>query len=175
MRKRFLIWSVWLVLAWAYSPVYSSPQSSPQGAQLQPFMSGSLARIESAYRGQPFVVSLWSITCPPCLYELDLLGQWRKENLDIPLVLISTDGQDAAAEVIRKLQEANLATADNWIFADDYVEKLRFQIDPAWHGELPRSYLYMSTGQRQAISGALSLKKLLDWRAHASTTSSERH
>ncbi len=167
MMKNFPRWLAWFVLMCVCS--------SAQSAEIQPFVSGSLATIESRYSGQPFIVALWSITCPPCLHELEILGQWHKEHPDIPLVLISTDDINMSADIEQKLRGTGLIGADNWIFADSYVEKLRFQIDPAWRGELPRSYLYRPTGRRQAISGALKVKTLLDWRRTVSARPSERH
>ena len=32
-----------------------------------------------------------------------------------------------------------LAGAENWMFTDDFVERLRYEIDPQWHGEIPRT------------------------------------
>ena len=147
MRNLFL----WLLLA-------SSTVSAE--ARLQPFVSDSMTTIESRYSGRAFVVALWSVTCLPCLHELELLASWSDKNPNIPLVLIATDGQTASTGVTQKLKDVGLDQADNWIYADDYVEKLRFNIDPTWRGELPRSYLYSSTTERRAISGALTLEKL---------------
>jgi len=39
-----------------------------------------------------------------------------------------------------------LADAESWIFAEDFVQRLRYEVGSAWHGELPTSYLY-SPGQ----------------------------
>ena len=37
------------------------------------------------------------------------------------------------------LEKAGLGTAENWLFGDGFVERLRFEIDPAWQGEIPRT------------------------------------
>lgn len=138
---------LWLTLC-AWGPATAAP--------LQPFVADSIADIEARYAGRPFIVALWSLTCPPCLHELELLGEWREANPDKPLVLIATDGEDQTTHIKAKLVEVGLDNADNWNYADTYVEKLRYNIDPNWHGELPRSYLYLPATERRAISGILT-------------------
>jgi thiol-disulfide isomerase/thioredoxin len=144
--------------------------------ELQPFAAGSMAEIEARYENRPFVLALWSLTCPPCLHELELLQAWHSANPAVPLVLVATDGQGEADAVRQKLAEVGLTqmtNVENWNFADTYIEKLRFSIDPRWRGELPRSYLYTSTEhtsgtERHAISGALTTEVLQNWLSHIS-------
>ncbi|MBE9539252.1 MAG: hypothetical protein IMF06_09235 [Proteobacteria bacterium] len=54
---------------------------------------------------------------------------------------------------------------DSWIFSGDFAEKIRYNIDPSWHGELPRSYFYSADHTRQAHSGTLSEQMLIRWLA----------
>jgi hypothetical protein len=60
------------------------------------------------------------------------------------------------------LQQVALGNEQAWVFADDFVERLRFEIDPKWHGELPRTYLYVATGFH-AFSGKLDPRELERW------------
>lgn len=149
-----------LLLLWVSMPVNAET--------LRPFDVNSMTKIEEHYSGQPYIVVLWSITCPPCIQELEMLGKWQKKHRDIPLVLIATDSPEESDMVLATLVELELKGADNWLFADAYVEKLRFAIDPGWHGELPRSYLYSPDASRRAISGALTMTTLRQW--HQATT-----
>ena len=84
----------------------------------------------------------WGVTCGPCKVELPLLGQFMKEHAAIDMVTISADlvpNLPAAARAM--LEKAGLGSAENWIFNDGFVERLRFEIDPAWQGEIPRTIL----------------------------------
>ncbi len=52
------------------------------------------------------------------------------------------------------LEKAGLASAENWIFSDGFVERLRFEIDPAWQGDIPRTLLVARDGTVITIEGS---------------------
>ncbi|MDH5392503.1 MAG: hypothetical protein OEY11_04860 [Gammaproteobacteria bacterium] len=128
--------------------------------QIKNFTDGSYEQIAKQYRNQSFVMVLWSLDCPPCYKELELLASERKRD-DFNLVLISTDGADARTEVASVLKKYKLNDVDNWLFEDAFAHTLRYEIDPLWYGELPRSYLFNKKHQRQAVSGVLSAAQLV--------------
>lgn len=135
------------VNAWAQQPIKN-------------FTNGSYEQIVKQYQQQAFVMVLWSLDCPPCYKELEELGK-EKQQHDINLVLISVDGIDASNDVFDVLKEYDLQDVDSWLFDEHSSQQLRYEIDPLWYGELPRSYLYDKQHRRQAISGVLSAKQLL--------------
>jgi hypothetical protein len=47
------------------------------------------------------------------------------------------------------------------MFSDENSDKLRFEIDPKWYGELPRTYFFNAAHQRVGMSGVLSKKEIL--------------
>jgi len=49
------------------------------------------------------------------------------------------------------------------MFADSFVEKLRFSIDANWYGELPRSYFFDNEHEMKSHSGIISRELLSDW------------
>lgn len=135
-------------------------------AEPKPFYSESLRQIEQSYKGQPFLLSVWSRECTPCMKELEALGELKSEYPDFNLVLVSTDSGsiDALKEADAFLSEFGLSdTADSWVYASDRPEKLRYSIDKNWYGEMPRSYFYDEQGRRQAASGLLSESLLRAW------------
>ena len=150
-----------VLLAWATL----SAAGEALATDLKPFTAQSMGEIESRYRQQPFLVALWSVTCQPCMHELTMLGEWRRQNPEIPLILIATDGLEHSAAIEEKLAQLGLGMVDNWVFAESYVEKLRYNIDPAWHGELPRSYFYSPSSKRIALSGAITRDQIESWQA----------
>jgi hypothetical protein len=56
-----------------------------------------------------------------------------------------------------------LEKSPQWIFADAMPERLRFEIDRRWHGELPRTYLYDRQHTVQAFSGLVPAEQLAQW------------
>ena len=127
------------------------------------FISGSLKEIVTAHGGKPFILGLWSLTCTHCRDELAMLGQLAAKYPRASIVLVSTDTPDDAADVTTALRGYSLGTAESWVFADPYTERLRFEIDNKWYGELPRTYLYDGNALRSAHSGRLDLPFLESW------------
>ncbi|MFU8790212.1 MAG: hypothetical protein ACNA7G_14370 [Methylobacter sp.] len=49
-----------------------------------------------------------------------------------------------------------LSGIENWVYANENTQKLQFEIDPGWYGELPRTYFFDSSHQCTGVSGTLS-------------------
>src|SRR3569623_623551 len=115
------------------------------GAQATaPFVRGRQQAIVAAQQGRPFVQALWSLDCVHCRDDLALLGRLRKQYPALQVILVATD-------------------AASWLFADRFVERLRYEIDPQWFGELPRTYFYGADGKRTAVSGKLDARDVEQW------------
>lgn len=136
--------------------------------ELKPFAQGSLKEIVAARQGKPFILGLWSLTCTHCRVELSMLSGLLKKYPDLNVVLISTDTPEESEVITATLQQFALGRAQAWVFVDPFAERLRFEIDRKWHGELPRTYLYDSSGNIAAFSGKLDPLYLERWvRTHA--------
>lgn len=127
---------------------------------LKVFVSGSYTEIVKQYQRQSFIIALWSLDCPACFEELAMLSKAHQQN-PFNLVLISVDGIESKQEVETVLKKYQLNKVDNWLFAEYADAALRYEIDPLWYGELPRSYLFNKTHQRQSVSGLLKKEQLL--------------
>lgn len=125
-----------------------------------PFYAQTFVEIKNSMKGQPFVLSLWSIDCAPCRVELDLLGDIVRQNPAFPLIIVSTDSIENRETANIILEDYGLDSYQTWMFADNFSEKLRFSIDPSWFGELPRSYAFDKNHRATAHSGILSQDKL---------------
>jgi hypothetical protein len=145
-----LLWS-------AYCP---AAQPDPR-----PFVPGSLPNILAERQDRPFLLILWSVECQPCRKELDLLANARREYPMLELVLIATDDAAHAEEVRAALAKHGLSDVESWIFANSHAQRLRYEIDSAWYGELPRSYFYDARHERVTVSGALQPRHLEAWLA----------
>lgn len=146
-------------LALILSLLYSSALFAEPIA-LKSFNEQSLKLISKQYAGQPFLMILWSLDCPACFDEFELLSHWVQKNPAANLVLISTDPVSQEVEVKKVLNEYQLAKRDNWIFSSQVHVSLRYAIDPNWYGELPRSYFFDQQHTPYAHSGVLSSEAL---------------
>jgi hypothetical protein len=129
----------------------------------QQFVPGSLKQILAARSGQPLLLVLWSVDCPPCVSELSVLARVRREHPGMEIVFVATDDVSRAHEAQDMLAKHGLGHYDSWIFADPNAQRLRFEIDPQWYGELPRSYFYDHAHQRVGFSGKLRDEHLKQW------------
>lgn len=126
---------------------------------IRPFNSGSYQQILQAHDKQGFMLILWSLDCPTCIKDMELLSQIHKSQPKLKIVMVATDEPSASAEILALLSKYQLADLENWVFADDNAQKLRYEIDPSWYSELPRTYFFSPSHQREGISGALTLEQ----------------
>jgi thiol-disulfide isomerase/thioredoxin len=138
--------------------------SSAPADDVHAFVRGSWQQLREAHADRPLVVHFWGVTCGPCRAEMPEWGQFLKQHPNLPLVMIDADlvPNDAAA-VKAMLAQSGLAKADNWMFDDDFVERLRFEIDPHWQGDIPRTLLIARNGVTTTIEGVADFAKVASW------------
>ena len=137
--------------------------AAASAATLKDFVPGSYQAILDSRRGEAVILLFWSLDCPPCRRELAMLGDLANERSALPLVLVSTDEKRLSKEVASVLEENGLSAMESWVFADDFVQRLRFEVDRHWYGELPRSYFFVAAHRRRAASGVLDEDELRGW------------
>jgi thiol-disulfide isomerase/thioredoxin len=143
---------------------FASAPPAEAGSELKPFVRGSWQEMLRAHAGRPTLVHFWGVTCGPCKIELPLLGQFMKDHLELDVVMISADLVPNLPHAARDmLEKAGLGTAENWLFSDGFVERLRFEIDPAWQGEIPRTMLIARDGKVTTIEGSAEMPDLEKW------------
>ncbi len=131
--------------------------------ELHPFQRGSWQALRQSHRGRPMVVHFWGLTCGPCLVELPDWGQLARERPDADLVMVAADPSPMKpAALSAALDKAGLSGADNWMF-DSFSERLRFEVDPSWQGELPLTLLIGKDGSAQATLGTADLAEVRSW------------
>lgn len=119
--------------------------------------------VVSAHAGKPFILAFWSVNCIYCKANLEQLGKLLEEHPQLPLVLVATDTAEEGAAIASVLDKYSLSNAESWVFSDTFVERLYFEIDRKWHGELPRTYFYDAAHQVRALSGKLDEVETANW------------
>ncbi len=135
---------------------------------VQPFVVGSMKQIEKNYAGKPFILVLWSLSCAYCPTELKMLGELKHKNPAMNVVLLATDTIEQSTEITQQLQVYGLGDTEQWVFADAMPERLRFEIDKRWYGEVPRTYFYDAAHQRQVKMGVVDRPFVEGWLQQAS-------
>ncbi|HEB62893.1 MAG TPA: TlpA family protein disulfide reductase [Gammaproteobacteria bacterium] len=134
-----------------------------KAGDINAFKRGSLAKIVAQHSGTPFIVSYWSIDCPPCFKELKMWASLSQKFATLSIILVSTDGMEKQDLVAATLAELGVTELESWVFAESMVERLRFDIDPHWYGELPRTYFYSKRGEKYGVSGLIQAQQVLTW------------
>lgn len=140
----------------------AAPASGP--AKLRSFERGSWQQLLHSHAGRPTLVHFWGVTCGPCKVELPQLGAFMKRNPSVDVVTIDADlvpNSDSAA--LSMLQRAGLSLAENWMFSDGFAERLRYEVDPAWQGDIPRTILISRNGTVATIEGSAEPSVLQKW------------
>ena len=122
---------------------------------IKPFIVGSYQKILQETANQGFMLVIWSLDCSTCIKDMELLSSIHKSRPALKIILLSTDEPSANPQIQALLAKYQLADLENWVFADDNSQKLRYEIDPSWYSELPRSYFFSANHEREGVSGAL--------------------
>jgi thiol-disulfide isomerase/thioredoxin len=155
--KRTILSGV-ILLASSFVVLASEP------TKLKSFERGSWQKLLRSHAGRPTLVHFWGVTCGPCKVELPELGEFMKQNPSVEVVTIDADlvpNSDAAA--MSMLKDAGLSSAENWIFNDGFAERLRYEIDPVWQGDIPRTILISGSGDMATIEGSTEPAALRKW------------
>lgn len=127
-------------------------------SDLKAFTSGSYQQMLANNANRPFMLVIWSVDCSSCLKDMALLSSIHKSRPELKMIMLATDDLSATGEIQQLLEKNQLSGIENWIYAEDNTQKLRFEIDPKWYGELPRTYFLDATHSRVGVSGVISKK-----------------
>jgi hypothetical protein len=146
-RKKHCFDFLFFFLAILNMPVQAEPAA---------FSSGSYQQLLTRHDHQPFMLVVWSVNCPSCLKDMALLNSIHQSRPELNIIMLAAD-ELAATEQAQKILEKNqLSELESWIYAEENTQKLQFEIDPKWYGELPRTYFFDKAHQRTAVSGVIS-------------------
>jgi hypothetical protein len=149
LKKQFLSASIMVLM------LLNSAAQAGQSA-LKPFTTGSYQQILAGNANQPFMLVVWSITCSSCLKDMALLSSLHKKRPELKMIMLAADDVSETGQIQPILEKNQLAGIENWVYADENTQKLQFEIDPKWYGELPRTYFFDKAHQREGISGVLT-------------------
>lgn len=130
---------------------------------LAPFSRGSFESIRKAHAGRPLIVHFWSVTCAICVAELAEWGKLARETQGVDFVFVNADGESDRRRVETRMEKAGIRQAENFAFADRFVERLYFEVDRRWQGEMPFTALISADGGTKTVIGALDDMKLDRW------------
>lgn len=145
------------------STAFAAKAVDRPAAELRPFDVSAASALRRQHAGKPWVLVLWSVGCEPCRAEMPHWAALRREHPELAIELVSTDSEGDREMAVQLLARAGLMSEPGWIFADDFVERLRYAVDPGWHGELPRTLFYEAGGRYAGRSGVVDAAWIAAW------------
>ena len=153
-----------LLLALAILALPLLANGTAAGVEPRAFVRGSWNEILKAHGGEPTIVHFWGVTCGPCRTEMPQWGGLLRERPGLKLVVINADlVPNAPDAVAAMLDETGLAGAESWMFVDGFVERLRYEVDRQWRGEIPRTMLIGRDGSITTIEGSADMQVVRSW------------
>jgi thiol-disulfide isomerase/thioredoxin len=128
-------------------------------ASLKPYQAGDWKSITKTANGTPIAIHFWGVTCPACVKEMPLWGSFLKGNPSAKVIFIQVD--DVTPESMQKmLSKVGLEKANNYYVVGPFDERLRYEIDPKWHGETPTTILIDKNGRATRKTGLINFQQL---------------
>lgn len=126
---------------------------------LKPYQAGDWASLVKSGKGTPMAIHFWGVTCPACVKEMPQWGKYLKAHPNAKIIFIQVD--DVSADSTKKmLAKAALENANNYYVASPFDERLRYEIDPKWHGETPTTIFIDKNGKASRKTGLVDFQKL---------------
>ena len=141
--------------------------ASALAVEFKPYGRGSFAQLRTQHAKRPLVVHFWSVTCPPCLAELPDWAKIASEKKSLDIVFVNADPDNDRPRAQSRIDKAGLSNLVQYGFADDFVERLYFEADKSWRGELPFTALIGADGALVTVTGTIDDPQVADWLARA--------
>lgn len=110
------------------------------------------------------IVHFWGVSCAPCLSELPKWGQLARQARDVEVVFVDADPvAEDPARIAAAMAKAGIASSERWVFADRVLERLWFEVDPNWAGEMPFTVFVSRMGDAKSTSGVVNFAIVRAW------------
>ena len=130
-----------------------------QEVTIKPYQKGDWASIQRVNKGAPLVVHFWGVTCPSCVKDMPQWGRFMKLNPNAKVVFIQVD--DVSIESMQNmLKKVRLLDVQSYFINGPFDERLRYEIDPSWHGETPTTFFIDRNGKISKKIGAVDFQQL---------------
>jgi hypothetical protein len=145
--------SIMLLLAVAMNVAQADP------IQMKPYQVGDWSSLLKTANGAPIAIHFWGVTCPACVKEMPQWGAFMKRYPNAKVIFIQVD--DVTPEMMQKmLSKAGLEKANHYYLAAPFDERLRYEIDPKWHGETPTTIVVDKNGKTSRKTGLINFQDL---------------
>ncbi|MDE2594830.1 MAG: hypothetical protein KGL57_11385 [Burkholderiales bacterium] len=134
------------VLALSALPLYAAPFKPLDRATAKHLL-------DPATYQQPTIVVLWSSDCTHCKKNLGMLSKLVQSNKKVRVITVAVEPETAA---LAPILDRNKMPDERYAYGNENPDAIAYAMDPAWAGELPRTYLFNGAGRKEGVSGVLT-------------------
>jgi thiol-disulfide isomerase/thioredoxin len=150
-------------LSAAISAIMLCAATSAIAIEFKPYGRNSFAELRKAHANRALVVHFWSVTCPPCLVELPEWAKIARERKNVHVVFVNADRENDRGRAESRLEKAGLKENMHFGFADEFADRLYYEVDHYWRGELPFTALVGADGGLVTVMGAVDEPLIAEW------------
>lgn len=166
MKRLMLVKTLLLTSALLMGSLFMSglTQAEPVVKNSVEFNKARFEQVKQEKLAQKWLVLLWSVDCTPCMKELALVKKLQQKQKDLAVVMINTDTEESSEQERNDIiKHFNLVNLKSFHFTQGQEAQQRYQVDPQWFGELPRSYFIDEQGKFHGKSGLIAEELLTQW------------
>ncbi len=102
---------------------------------------------------QATIIALWSSDCNYCKKNLKLVSRLAKSNKKLRVITVAAEPESAQ---LWPMLNAYALAGPRYAYGTDNPDAIAYAIDPNWHGELPRTFLFDGRGGKEVVAGVIS-------------------
>ncbi|MDR3708870.1 MAG: TlpA family protein disulfide reductase [Capsulimonadaceae bacterium] len=114
---------------------------------LRQISAAQLKNVIASHRGSVVLVNFWATWCAPCVAEFPSLVKLSREHRDVAFVAVSADQGESGAGKAAAFVAAQRAAFPCYVTGSGDPSVFINAFDPAWQGDLPRTYIYNRRGK----------------------------
>jgi thiol-disulfide isomerase/thioredoxin len=160
--KPFILAAMTIAVACQHAPTPDGPGTAgPQVVGVERFREEM-----RELKGHPVVVNFWATWCDPCVEEFPELvaasREWRPKGVRF-VSASADDAKDVAA--VRQMLDRAGASFDSAVVLSGNMDDLINDVDPAWGGALPSTFVYASDGHlvEKRLGRTIDRQTLATW------------
>ncbi|MBC5838813.1 TlpA family protein disulfide reductase [Flavobacterium muglaense] len=142
--KAYLLITCFFISPFFYAQATETQKSSTATDAIAVYDFKSLEPLLYTETDKVYIVNFWAMWCAPCVKELPIIAEYKKNNPTVELLLVSLDFPENIEKSLKPFLKKKGITAKVVILDDPDANGWIDKINPNWSGSLPFTILFNS-------------------------------
>lgn len=142
--KFFLLITYLFITPFLYAQGVETQKSNITTDAISIYDFKSLAPLLYTESNKVYIVNFWAMWCAPCVKELPIIEEYKKNNPNVEVLLVSLDFPENIKKSLLPFLKKKSITAKVVLLDDPDSNTWIDKIDPNWSGSLPFTILFNS-------------------------------